>query len=442
MPSIRIMFVLLIDDEPDLRELAQTALEDAEMVVIPASDGARALRILERMRPDVIVTDMMMPVLDGFGFLEGYAKRDGRKAPVVATSAFEPYLARAEEAGAAAVLAKPYSAKALVETIRRVASEHERKAVTATRHEPRPAVQNGENEANRLLALRDLHLDEPAPEQRLHDFVVEVAQHFEAPIALISVVDETLQYWVAGCGVAPNEAGRNYAGPREKSFCTHAVAARAALVVQDSLRNPFFRDNPVLKERGFRFYAGVPLISRHGEAVGTLCLLDKQPRKFTHADLELLSLFANRVLSALERREKRAAPEIPDSAFRFLQYYDDELGVFGKAAFQDLAIVEAARAAEDRHRLVYVALAAPHRHLGAIAEGLASERPRTIVGRLDHARLGWLVPGVTVAEAKQIALDVAGTHAFAEATQLDRYAGAIPTVLEKLETSLGDAGLA
>lgn len=439
------MFVLLIDDEPDLRDLAQTALEDADMVVVPASDGARALRILERMKPDVIVTDLMMPVLDGFGFLAAYEKLDGQKAPVVATSSFEPYLDRAEDAGASAVLAKPYSAKGLVDTVRRVVAQQKQEPAPIVSAPPQssvPPVHNGENEANRLLALRDLRLDEPAPEQRLHDFVVEVAQHFDVPIALISVVDATLQYWVAGCGVAPDEAGRNYAGPREKSFCTHAVAARAALVVQDSLRNPFFRDNPVVKERGFRFYAGVPLISRHGEAVGTLCLLDKQPRKFTHADLELLSLFANRVLSALEWREKRAAPEIPDSAFRFLQYYDDELGVFGKAAFQDLAIVEAARAAEDRHRLVCVALAAPHRHLGAIAEALASARPRTIVGRLDHARLGWLVPGVTVAEAKQMALDVAGAHAFAEGTQLDRYAGAIPTILEKLETSLGDAGLA
>jgi CheY-like chemotaxis protein len=435
------MFVLLIDDEAALRDVAQAALEDAEMVVIPASDGARALRILERSRPDVIVTDMMMPELDGFGFLERYTKLEDHRAPVVAVSSFEPYLARAEACGAAAVLAKPYTARALVETIRRVVAERKRLVEPTTRSAPPPPSPPPDpaSEADRVREIRDLRLDEPAPEQHLHDFVAEVAVQFDVPIALVSVVNDRLQYWVAGVGLAPEEVGTRYAGPREKSFCTHAVAARAALVVQDSLRNPFFRDNPVLKERGLRFYAGVPLLSRHGRAVGTLCLLDKHPRKFTHADLELLSLFANRVLCALERREKERSPEIPDSVFRYLDTYDAELGVFGRAAFQDLAIVQAARAAEERHRLVYVALAVPEKRIAAIAEALSNAWPRTIVGRLDRARLGWLVPRATVAEARQMALDAGGARATAEATQLDRHAGAIPTVLDRVEHALGPA---
>jgi GAF domain-containing protein len=62
------------------------------------------------------------------------------------------------------------------------------------------------------------------------------------------------------------------------------VAARAALVVQDTLDNPFFRDNILVRAKGLRFYAGVPLISRHGEALGTLCVLDQHARTFTHKD--------------------------------------------------------------------------------------------------------------------------------------------------------------
>jgi CheY-like chemotaxis protein/GAF domain-containing protein len=436
------MFVLLIEDEPELRDIAETVLEDAGMLVVTAADGARALRLVQRIRPDVIVTDMMMPTLDGFGFLARYAELGEKRAPVIATSSFKPYLERATSCGASAVLAKPYTPAALVESVRHAAAERQgeaRPTDAAPRSEPADA---SAMESARLRAICDLRLDEAAPEQRLHEFVAQVAAHFEVPIALITVVDAELAYWTAGFGLPRAEIGKSYGGPRRLSFCTHAVAARAALVVQDTAENPFFRDNPIMNERGLRFYAGVPLLSRHHAAVGTLCLLDIKPRPFTHFDLELLSLFANRVLCALEWREKRRAPEIPDSAFRYLQYYDEELGVFGRAAFGCLTAIEAARASEQHQPLACVAVAVPHRRLAASAEALLSARPKTLVGRLGHSRLGWLAPGLPAAEARRVALEAVGDHAFAEAVPLDCCTGATSTMLEKAEAALGDAGLA
>jgi CheY-like chemotaxis protein len=428
------MLVLVIEDEPDLRELSQVVLEDADMLVVTASDGERALRLLEKITPDVIVTDMMMPVLDGFGFLEGYRRLTDTPAPVVAVSSLAAYLDEAQAMGVAAVLEKPFPPGDLVEVVREVAAKAS--SASLRRSEPPPEL-----EAARLRAVLELHLDAPAPEKRLHEFVVAVARYFEVPMALVSVVDQTKQFWTAGCGVPVVEwppAGT----PRKQAFCTHAVVAKAALVVQDSLANPLFRDNPVVTEGKFRFYAGVPLVVRHGEAVGTLCLLDFEPHAFSHFDLELLSLFANRVLCAFERREKEREPHIPDSAFRYLQYFDEALGAFGTSAFHDLAVVECARAIERREELACVVMAVPFKRLSEIVEALTAARPRSLVGRLGHARLGWLVPAAAADEAEALARTAAGRHAFVHAITLDRYAGAIPTLLNDAEAALGDAGLA
>lgn len=445
------MFVMVIEDEPELRELTQLILESAGNVVITADDGARALRLLDRVQPDVIVVDLMMPVLDGFGFLEAYASRAGA-APIVAVSAFPPYLERAKELGATETLAKPFGPQEITETVRAaarvvdvaggetasaLAAEGDDSADAYTQLEHDPVV-----ETARVRAIRELGLDEPAPEARLRDFLAEVAAHFDVPIALVNVVDEDVTYSTVSHGTDVRQLGKAHGSARADWFCTHAVAARAALVVQDSSRNPYFRDNPIVKQRGFRFYAGVPLIARHGEAVGTLCILDTKPRGFGHSDLELLSLFGVRVLSALEWREKRRAPEIPDSAFRYLHYFDDELGTFGSSAFKTLASVEAARGMEKRQRVACVALAVPYRRLGAVVDGLTGARPGSIVGRLGHARLGWIVRGLGVGEARQLALDVAGSHAFVEVVRLNRCAGAVPSMLERAEAALGDAGLA
>lgn len=444
------MFVMIVEDEAELRELTQMMLEPADIVVVTAENGERALRLLEHVRPDVVVTDMMMPVLDGFGFLEAYARRPDA-APVVAVSSFPQYLEKAKDLGASATLAKPFGPKEIIEAIRAAARAREPREPRENLPAPAvdsvadayPQLEDGPvTEAARLRKIRDLRLDEPSPEARLRDFLAEVAAHFDVPIALVNVVDHEVTYSTASYGTDARELGKAHGSARSDWFCTHAVAARAALVVQDSARNPYFRDNPLVKERGLRFYAGVPLIARHGEAVGTLCLLDKKPRTFRHSDLELLSLFAVRVLSALEWREKRRAPDIPDSAFRYLNFYDDELGTFGSAAFKAFASVQAARAAETRQRIACVTVAVPYRRLAAVVEALSAARPGSIVGRLGHARLGWIAPGLGPAEARQLALDLAGSHAFAEAVSLNSCAGAVPSMLERASAALGDAGLA
>lgn len=430
----QIKLILFVDDDPDLRELGQMLLETQEdLVVISARDGQRALRLLDVIEPDLIVTDLMMPVLDGFGFLRAYKTRP-ETVPVIAMSAFEPYLEQALQLNADAILPKPFESVRLIKLVRQLLAGQKPA-------EPLPSPPpRGEDE--RLRAILDLRLDQPAPEPDLQRFVDEVAAYFEVPVALFSIVTHDRQFWTAGCGI-PEDLAASRGTPRQESFCTHSVVARAALIVQDTLENPFFRDNVLVATRGLRFYAGVPLIRRHGEALGTLCILDFKARHFTHKDLELLSVFGRRVLAALEWRERAMSPDIPPGAFQHLEYVDQELGIFSASGFRELAVVEAARGTEADIPVACVALAVPLRRLREATDLLRSRHPRSLIGRLGHARLGWLVPGIAATEAHEEALATAGPHAFAEAADLSGYPGtAVVASLDALAQALGDAGLA
>jgi CheY-like chemotaxis protein/GAF domain-containing protein len=430
------LLVLLVDDDPDLIGVTQSFLEGAGFKVLAASNGERALHAVQFVRPDVIVLEMMMPVMDGFGFLREYARRhpEGERAPVLATSTFAPYVDRAEECGAAAALPKPYEPQELIDVIQRLANGEE-----PTVHSP--AVLPPEEDARRLRAVLHLGLDKPAPEVGLDDFVRGVAMHFGVAMCLVSVITEDRQFWTAAWGLPP-DLDETRSAPRHESFCTHAVAARAALVVQDTAESPFFNDNAFVRDYGVRFYAGVPLVARHGEALGTLCLLDFAPRIFRYTDLELLGVFGRRVLAVIEQREKRETRGLPDSVFRYLQYVDEELDVFGQLSFRELAVVEAARGLEQGHRVACVVVAAPYRRLAELSRALRARSDRGMVGRLGHARLGWIVTGMSAESALAIALEEAGPHAFAEADELQRYPGAALAALDFMEASLGDAGLA
>ena len=111
--------------------------------------------------------------------------------------------------------------------------------------------------------------------------------------------------------------------------------------------------------------------------------------------------------------------------------------------FSDLAVVEGSRAAEYRQPVACVALAVPARRLSEVVGRLKARPEGGILGRLGHARLGWLVPGLSVDQARAAALEASNSpHTFVEAVQLERYAGAIRTGLFQLELALGDAGLA
>jgi DNA-binding response OmpR family regulator len=113
--------VLVVDDDPDIRELLFTALEDEGFEVVPAGNGQEALAIIKTFRPDVIILDLMMPVMDGWQFARELRARD-EDIPLVLLSAARDLKTHAKALSAADIIEKPFDLAELLPKIARVAS--------------------------------------------------------------------------------------------------------------------------------------------------------------------------------------------------------------------------------------------------------------------------------------------------------------------------------
>ncbi len=158
-----------------------------------------------------------------------------------------------------------------------------------------PAVPPGE--AARLTTLRDLNiLDTPADEN--FDRLTRLARRlFDVPIALVSLVDESRQWFKSSDGLDALET------PRDISFCGHAILGPNVFVIPDATKDLRFAGNPlVLGEPKIRSYAGCPLRAENGHTLGTLCLIDRNPREFDAEDvssLQDLAAMAEREIAAI-----------------------------------------------------------------------------------------------------------------------------------------------
>jgi CheY-like chemotaxis protein len=115
------LFVLLVEDDFDLAEVTQAALRDEGMEVAVAHDGREGLELAEKLHPQVIVTDLVMPVVDGLELIKRLGERPPPRSPVVAVSAIGSRLRVARELGAADVLLKPVDPVELSHTVRKAA---------------------------------------------------------------------------------------------------------------------------------------------------------------------------------------------------------------------------------------------------------------------------------------------------------------------------------
>ena len=140
-----------------------------------------------------------------------------------------------------------------------------------------------QDEEARLNALRSLNVLDTPSEERFDRLTRLAKRMFDVPIALVSLVDENRQWFKSCIGLNVSET------PRDISFCGHAILGNEIFIIPDATEDERFSDNPlVLNEPYIRFYAGCPLRYLDGSMLGTLCIIDTQPRVLNREDLDAL----------------------------------------------------------------------------------------------------------------------------------------------------------
>ncbi len=155
-----------------------------------------------------------------------------------------------------------------------------------------------EDEAQRLQALRDLCVLDTPPEPAFDALTALAAQLFDVPVALVSLIDESRQWFKSAHGLHLRETRRDVA------LCTHTIIApQGRMVIEDTLNDARFADNPlVVGTPGIRFYAGVALLNPDGLPLGTFCLIDFKPRSLDARQLSQLRALAAQAEAQLHLR--------------------------------------------------------------------------------------------------------------------------------------------
>jgi GAF domain-containing protein len=153
-------------------------------------------------------------------------------------------------------------------------------------------------EAKRLAALRSYKQLDTPPERDFDELAKLAAFVCQVPIALVVLLDRNRQWFKAKHGLSVCET------PRDQAFCAHAIRQTEIMVVHDARCDPRFSDNPLVTGDPFiRFYAGAPLITPTGDAIGTLCVIDRVPRTLTSDQLLHLRALAHQVSALFEARK-------------------------------------------------------------------------------------------------------------------------------------------
>lgn len=170
---------------------------------------------------------------------------------------------------------------------------------------PLDSVSNSELEQRRLLALASLGVPE-AESIPVFDEAVQTAAHFlKASICLLSFVERDRQNFKATIGLSRiglmNDLARERQIPREEAFCNSVVERQRVLMIEDATTHPDYENGLLVQRYGIQAYLGVPLCSSDGYCIGTLAVMELEPRQFTQADASILELIARWSMSEFDR---------------------------------------------------------------------------------------------------------------------------------------------
>lgn len=317
------------------------------------------------------------------------------------------------------------------------------------------------DEALRLLVLQECDILDTPPDP-VYDAVVALACDIcEVPIALVSLIDEERQWFKARVGLAVQET------PREHAFCAHCILQGSAFEIEDTTVDARFVDNPLVTgPPHIRFYAGFPIKAGDDRALGTLCVIDRTPRRLTAPQKKGMIRLANLISGLLQERRTaamaRKAADATAAHLRRLALTDSVTGAFNRRGFLDqvtwagtsggcLLLVEVDGLTTIRDELGLSAGDAVVKAVAGLTSRLAG--PKDVVGRYDEATLAVFLPGRTTDDGRGLAerlrtllalapMDAAGTAFSATITAgvaAHKGSGGIEAALEAADTALLEA---
>ncbi len=262
--------------------------EDIRAEFFSGSD--EACRLMAGGRPSLVIVEHDPPRIDGIELCRAIRRQeddDGHRLPVVVVAERE----QRDSAGAGVTdwLIKPFSSAYARTKIRawmlRTACRWIRGRIPA-------------DEERRLASLRALRILDTGPEDRFDRITRLASALLDAPIALVSLVDQDRQWFKSCHGLDVRETSRDAA------FCAHVVHDREPMVVADTFLDQRFADNPlVLGEPRIRFYAGYPLVLDDGACIGSLCVFDIRPRSPEAVDVARLHDLASLAVREIQETD-------------------------------------------------------------------------------------------------------------------------------------------
>ncbi|WP_348755952.1 PAS domain-containing protein [uncultured Aquincola sp.] len=274
--------VLLVEDNAEVAASVQHTLGvlGYSTVLVHSARDALAELATDADRFTAVFSDVVMAGMDGIEMAHEI-RRLHPGLPIVLSSGYSKVLADNNGAHGFDLLPKPYSLDALSRLLQAAARERQLRS-----------------EATRQQELDALGVLDTDDETSFDELTRLAATFFDAPVALISLIDRDRQWFKSRVGLEVRET------PREDAFCAHAIRQpRQVMVVNDAHADARFKANRLVTgEPHIRFYAGAPLVTQTGNAIGTLCVIDYQPRQVDARQMEMLQYLAAKVMQRLERR--------------------------------------------------------------------------------------------------------------------------------------------
>ncbi|MFN0140636.1 MAG: diguanylate cyclase domain-containing protein [Pyrinomonadaceae bacterium] len=186
-----------------------------------------------------------------------------------------------------------------------------------------------ENEVGRLAALYKLGILDTPAEREFDDITLLASQICGTPIAIISLLDESRQWFKSRVGLDVPET------PRDQAFCSYTILnAKKTMVVTDAATDDRFRQNPLVTgEPKIRFYAGAPLLTQEDLPLGSLCVIDREPRELNFEQLAALEALARQVSLRLELRRTTMLLQEANTNLKQLSLLDDLTGLYNRRGF-------------------------------------------------------------------------------------------------------------